>query len=120
MDWAWMEGSRAFELTWGLIAGGTCFAVGVPVLWWWLPAHRRPFFARAIDPAYRLQLGYGIFTLAMGFTNVGCRVIPHDDLGLVHPVFFAITVALVAGLAPRVAWLALRRRPARTARTAAA
>jgi hypothetical protein len=29
-------------------------------------------------------------------------VIPHDDLGIVHPAFFAITIAIVAGFGPRV------------------
>ena len=106
-DWAWMEGSRAFELTWGLTAAAICFAVAVPVLWWSLPGRRRSLFGRAVDPSGRLQLAYGIFAMAMAFTNAGCRAIPHDDLPLVHPAFFLITAALVLGLAPRVAYLAL-------------
>jgi hypothetical protein len=109
MDWAWMEGSRAFDVTWGLVTGAACLALAVPILWWWLPEHRRPFFARSVDPRHRLQLAYGLFCMAMAGTNVGCRAIPHDDLTIVHPVFFAITVALVATLAPRIVALALRR-----------
>ncbi len=115
-----MEGSRAFELTWGLTAGAICLAVAIPVLWWWLPAHRRSFFGRALDPDGRLQLAYGVFAMAMAFTNVGCRVIPHDDLPLVHPTFFLITVALVLGLAPRVLVLAFRHAPGRESRITAA
>ncbi|GAC1576636.1 MAG: hypothetical protein NVS3B7_09620 [Candidatus Elarobacter sp.] len=113
MDWSWMEGSRAFEIAWGLTAGAICLAVAVPMLWWVLPGHKRSFFGHAIDPAFRLQLAYGIFTMAMAWTNVGCRVIPHDDLPLVHPAFFLVSLALVAGLGPRVVWLLLPRSAAR-------
>jgi CDP-diglyceride synthetase len=112
VSWDLLEGSRAFDVTWGFVTGAICLALAVPILWWWLPEHRRPFFSRAIDPGYRLQLGYGVFCMAMAGTNVGCRAIPHDDLTIVHPVFFAITLALVAGLGPRVASMLLRRPPA--------
>ncbi len=105
----WMEGSRGFDELWGLGAAALCLAVAVPTLWWWLPEHRRAFFARAVDPRYRLQLGYGLFAMAMAGTNIGCRFIPHAALEAVHPTFFVITVVLVLGLAPRVLWLALRR-----------
>jgi hypothetical protein len=104
-----MEGSRLFDEAWGLVAAGVCLAVAAPVLWWWLPEHRRAFFARAVDPRYRLQLGYGLFGMAMAGTNIGCRFIPHAALEAVHPTFFLITVALVLGLGPRVLWMALRR-----------
>ncbi len=104
-----MEGSRLFDEVWGLVAAGFCLAVAVPTLWWWLPEHRRAFFSRAVDPRYRLQLGYGLFGMAMAGTNIGCRFIPHAALEAVHPTFFAITVVLVLGLAPRVLWMALRR-----------
>ena len=100
-----MEGSRGFDLAWGAVTGALCLALAVALLRWWLPAHRRSVFGAAIDPRYRLQLGYGLFCLAMAGTNVGCRAIVHDDLGFVHPVFFLITVALYVGLAPRLAWL---------------
>jgi hypothetical protein len=113
-----MEGSRAFDVAWGLVTAAACLAVAVPMLWWWLPEHRRAFFARAIDPRYRLQLGYGLFGMAMAGTNAGCRVIPHDDLPFVHPTFFLITVAFVLAFAPRVLVMALgsrvRRRVAQT------
>ena len=104
-----MEGSRGFDELWGLVAAACCLAVAVPTLWWWLPEHRRAFFARAVDPHYRLQLGYGLFGMAMAGTNVGCRFIPHAALEAVHPTFFLITVVLVLGLGPRVLWMALRR-----------
>lgn len=104
-----MEGSRLFDEAWGLVAAAFCLAVAVPTLWWWLPEHRRAFFARAVDSRYRLQLGYGLFGMAMAGTNIGCRFIPHAALEAVHPTFFLITVALVFGLGPRVLWMALRR-----------
>lgn len=108
-----MEGSRLFDEAWGLVAAAFCLAVAVPVLWWWLPEHRRALFPRAVDPRFRLQLGYGLFGMAMAGTNVGCRFIPHAALEAVHPTFFLITVALVLGLAPRLLWMALcRHRPA--------
>ena len=111
----WIEGSRTFDLTWGFTAAALCLAVGIPILWWRLPNHRRSFFGLAVDPAYRLQLGYGVFCLAMACTNVGCRAIPHDDLGFVHPTFFLITVAIVLGLGPRVAMMLLVPRRGATA-----
>ncbi|HEY0381675.1 MAG TPA: hypothetical protein VGC72_05700 [Candidatus Elarobacter sp.] len=105
-----MEGSRAFDVTWGIATAAICLAVAVPMLWWWLPEHRRSFFGSAIDPRYRLQLAYGLFCMAMAGTNIGCRAIAHDDLRLVHPAFFLITVALAAAFAPRVIAMALARR----------
>jgi hypothetical protein len=108
VDWGWIEGSRAFDITWGVVTGSLCLALAAPLLWWWLPAHRRSFFGTAIDPHYRLQLAYGLFCMAMMGTNVGCRVIDHDDLPLVHPTFFLITVALAAGLGPRILWMLAR------------
>ena len=112
MGWEWMEGSRAFDIAWGLVSAATCLALAVPLLWWWLPAHRRSFFGSAIDPRFRLQLGYGLFCMAMAGTNVGCRAIPHDDLPFVHPAFFLITVALVVALGPRAIAMALDSRSA--------
>lgn len=111
-----MEGSRLFDEAWGLVAAAVCLAVAVPTLWWFLPEHRRAFFPRAVDPNYRLQLGYGLFGMAMAGTNFGCRFIPHAALEAVHPTFFAITVVLALSLAPRVLWMALHgRRPAEPA-----
>ena len=103
-----MEGSRAFDVTWGLVAAALCLALAVPMLWWWLPEHRRSFFGRAIDPRFRLQLAYGLFCMAMAGTNIGCRAIPHDDLPLVHATFFLITVTLVVALVPRIAVMVIR------------
>ena len=36
-----MEGSRVFDVTWGLVSAAMCLAVAVPMLWWWLPGHRK-------------------------------------------------------------------------------
>ena len=108
MSWQWIEGSRGFDLAWGLGTAALCLALAVPLLWWWLPAHARSFFGEAIDPRRRLQLGYGLFCMALAGTNLGCRTIPHDGLPLVHPAFFAMTLVLAAALAPRIVSLALR------------
>jgi hypothetical protein len=106
---AFLEGDRTFGLAYGLVTGGLCLALAVPLLYWVLPAHRRSFFGARIDPAYRLQLAYGIFCMAMAFTDIGCRAIPHGPLMFVHPAFFLITVTLVAAIAPRIAALARAR-----------
>jgi len=102
VSWDWIEGSRSFDIAWGVVSGALCLALAIPILASMRPAQRRSLFGTPIDPAYRLQLGYGIFCVAMAFTNVGCRAIPHDGLPLVHPTFFLITLALVVGLGPRV------------------
>jgi hypothetical protein len=104
-----MEGSRSFELAWGAAAAALCIALAVPILRWTLPGDRRSLFGVRIDPDARLQRAYGIFAFAMAFTNLGCRAIPHATLPLVHPAFFLVTIALLAGFAPRVAWLATHR-----------
>jgi YVTN family beta-propeller protein len=44
----WIEGSRAFDLTWGFTAAALCLAIGVPVSWWWLTAQRGATAVRAI------------------------------------------------------------------------
>jgi hypothetical protein len=82
--WEWIEGSRSFDEAWGLATAALCPALAVPILWWRLPEQRRSFFGPAIDPRYGLQLGYGIFCMAL-----------------------LIALALVAGLGPRVLVLAL-------------
>lgn len=107
-----LEGDRAFDLIWGTATGAVSLAIAVPILWWWLPKHRRSVFGTAIDPSYRLQLAYGLFGMAMFGTNFFCRFIPHGFLEYVHPTFALITVLLLVGLGPRVIYMALRgRRP---------
>jgi hypothetical protein len=86
----------------GFATGGLCLALAIPLLWWVLPGHKRSFFGPRIDPEYRLQLFYGIFCMAMAFTDIGCRAIPHGTLEFVHPAFFLITLTLAATLGPRV------------------
>jgi hypothetical protein len=81
-------------------------ALAVPLLYWVLPGHKRSFFAPRIDPEYRLQLAYGIFCMAMAFTDIGCRTIPHGYLAYVHPTFFLMTLGLLIGLGPRLLALA--------------
>jgi hypothetical protein len=99
---AFLEGDRTFGLIYGLTTGGICLALAVPLLYWVLPGHQRSFFGTRIDPAYRLQLAYGIFCMAMAFTDIGCRAIPHGDLAFVHPTFFLITLVLAVALSPRI------------------
>jgi hypothetical protein len=99
---AFLEGDHTFSLVYGLTTGAVCLALAVPLLYWVLPGHQRSFFGTRIDPTHRLQLAYGIFCMAMAFTDVGCRTIPHGPLEFVHPAFFLLTLALVATLAPRI------------------
>jgi hypothetical protein len=108
-----LEGDRTFDLVSGAASGAISLALAVPILWWWLPAHRRSLFGTAIDPTYRLQLAYGLLGMAMFGTNSLCRFIPHGFLEYVHPTFAFITLALIVGLGPRIVYLALRgrRRP---------
>ncbi|GAC1426690.1 MAG: hypothetical protein NVSMB5_21300 [Candidatus Velthaea sp.] len=109
-----LEGSREFDVIWGTLTGLLCLALAVPVLWWWLPDHRRSFFGTRIDPTYRLQLAYGLFSMAMFGTNIGCRYIPHGFLEYVHPTFALITLILILTLTPRIAYLAFAARRDRT------
>ena len=99
---AFLEGDRTFGLVYGFVSGGLCLALAIPILWWVLPASRRSFFGARIDPASRLQLAYGVLCMAMAFTDVGCRAIPHGPLMFVHPAFFLITLVLVIAIAPRL------------------
>jgi hypothetical protein len=98
---AFLEGDHTFGLIYGLVTGGLCLALAIPLLYWVLPGRQRSFFGPRIDPAYRLQLAYGIFCMAMAFTDIGCRTIPHGQLAYVHPTFFLMTAVLLAALAPR-------------------
>jgi hypothetical protein len=104
-----LEGDRTFSLAYGFLTGGLCLALAIPILWWVLPGSRRSFFGTYVDPAARLQLAYGILCMAMAFTDVGCRAIPHGPLPFVHPAFFLMTVVLVAALGPRVLAVARAR-----------
>jgi hypothetical protein len=97
-----LEGDRTFSLAYGFTTGGLCLALAIPLLWWVLPGHKRSFFGSRIDPAFRLQLFYGIFCMALAFTDVGCRAIPHGPLMYVHPTFFFLTLALVVTIGPRL------------------
>jgi hypothetical protein len=106
---AFLEGDRTFSLIYGFVTGGLCLAVAIPILWWVLPASRRSFFGERIDPASRLQVAYGVLCMAMAFTDVGCRAIPHGTLAYVHPTFFVMTLILVAALGPRVLAVARTR-----------
>ncbi len=109
---AFLEGDRTFGLIYGVVTGALCLALAIPLLYWALPARRRSFFGPRIDPAYRLQLAYGTFCIAMAFTDVGCRAIPHGELAFVHPTFFLMTLALLVALAPRIVAFARRGTPA--------
>jgi hypothetical protein len=105
-----LEGDRLFDIVWGTASGLLCLALAVPILWWWLPEHRRSFFGTALDPTYRLQLAYGLFGMAMFGTNIGCRYIPHGYLEYVHPTFALITLILLVTMGPRVIYLAFTQR----------
>ena len=85
-------------------------ALAVPILWWWLPEHRRSVFGAAIDPTYRLQFAYGLLAMSMSATNLLCRAVPHGFLEYVHPTYAFMTLALLVGLGPRVIYMALSGR----------
>ena len=97
-----LEGDRAFSLIYGFVTGSLCLALAIPLLYWVLPGHKRSFFGARIDPEFRLQLFYGIFCMAMAFTDIGCRAIPHGALMYVHPAFFFMTLLLVVTIGPRL------------------
>jgi hypothetical protein len=101
-----LEGDRTFDLIWGSATAVMSLAIAVPILWWWLPKHRRSVFGTALDPTYRLQLAYGLLGMGMAGTNFFCRFIPHGFLEYVHPTFALITLILILGLGPRVVYLA--------------
>ena len=105
-----LEGDRTYDIIYGLITGGACIALAIPILTWVLPGRERSIFGPRIDPAQRLQLAYGIFCMAMGFTDIGCRTIPHGDLPFVHPTFFLMTLTLLIALGPRVLVVARQKK----------
>jgi len=106
----WIEGSRTFDILFGCATAGVCLGVAVPTLWWVLPKHRVWLFSRAVDRAQGVQLSYGIFAMAMAFTDALCRTIPHGPLPWVHPAFFLTTILIGVGLGPRVAYVFFRER----------
>lgn len=97
-----LEGSRAFDIAWGTATGCLCLSVAIPTLWWILPRSARRIFPASVDPGMRLQFAWGIFGMFMAFTNFGCRYIDHRYLEGVHEGFFALTVVVLAVLAPLV------------------
>jgi hypothetical protein len=107
---SWIEGSRTFNVVFGLVTGGVCLSVGVPTVRWVLPRYRAWLFSPSIDPRQGIQLAYGIFCIAMACTDVLCRTIPHGPLPWVHPAFFLTTLIIGLGLGPRVLAVALRER----------
>lgn len=112
----WIEGTRTFNVIFGGVTSALCLSVAVPTLWWVLPSHRVRLFPLDVDPNQGIQLAYGLFCMSMAFTDALCRFIPHAPLPWVHPAFFITTLIIVAGLGPRVAYVAAqRRRPPRVA-----
>jgi hypothetical protein len=105
---AWMEGTRGYDIAFGAITSLVCLSIAVPILWWVLPNYAVWLFSPAIDRNRYLQLAYGIFAMAMAFTDALCRFIPHALLPWVHPAFFTTTVILAVALGPRVAYLVVR------------
>ncbi len=100
-----LEGSRAFDIVWGTVFGAACFTVGIATLWSWVDEHRvrgTSIFGRSLDPGRGLQLAWGIFAMAMGGTNIGCRYVPHNYLLDVHEGFFGLTLLVFVVLVPRL------------------
>lgn len=104
----WIEGTRTFNIIFGATTSALCLAVAVPILWWVLPKHRVRLFPLDVDRNQGIQLAYGIFCMAMAFTDALCRFIPHAPLPWVHPAFFFTTVIIVGAIGPRVAYLLAR------------
>jgi hypothetical protein len=107
-DCAWIEGSRSFNIAFGLTTASVCLGIAVPTLWWVLPRSRVWLFPPNVDRRQGIQLAYGIFAMAMAFTDALCRLIPHGKLPLVHPAFFATTVILAGLVGPRVFYVFTR------------
>lgn len=116
-----LEGSRAFEIAWGALAGSICLAIGISMIASWLHAYRNggeSLLGTHADPGRGLHLAWAIASLSMAGTNYGCRFIDHRYLAGVHESFFAITLAIYAMLLPRLFLRALRsRRNGRAAAT---
>ncbi len=108
-----LEGSRAFDITWGAVTGGFCFAIGIAMIAQWVRARNgagESLFGARVDPGRGLHLAWAAFALGMGGTNVGCRFIDHNLLVGVHEGFFAITLVVYAVLIPRLVSRALHAR----------
>ena len=98
-----LEGSRAFDMAWGAVTGGLCFAIGIAMIDWWVRARAAGMasvFGYRVDPGRGLHLAWAAFALAMGGTNIGCRFIDHNPLAAVHEGFFVLTLVVYATLAP--------------------
>ena len=108
-----LEGSRAFDMAWGAVTGGLCFAIGIAMIAWWVRARATgtaSIFGNRIDPGRGLHLAWAAFALAMGGTNIGCRFIDHNPLAAVHEGFFVLTLIVYAMLAPPLIARAMHRR----------
>jgi hypothetical protein len=97
-----LEGSRAFDIAWGTATGILCLALALPILMAWVWRPEWSLFGMAVDPKRRLQIGWGLVAIGMGFTNFACRYIPHNYLLGVHEGFALITLVITLVLAPRV------------------
>lgn len=112
-----LEGSRAFDVTWGAVTGSLCFAIGIAMIAMWVRARAgrgESLFGARVDPGRGLHLAWAAFALAMGGTNMGCRFIDHNLLVGVHEGFFALTLVVYAVLGPPVIARTLRGRATRT------
>ena len=108
-----LEGSRAFDITWGALTGGLCFAIGIAMIAAWVRArggHGESIFGAGVDPGRGLHLAWAALALGMGGTNMGCRFIDHNQLAGVHEGFFALTLVVYAVLVPRLVARALYAR----------
>ncbi len=106
----WIEGSRAFNVCFGAATSAVCLYVAIPILWWGVAKRKVWLFSAHIDDKQGLQLAYGIFCMAMAWTDALCRFVPHRPLAWVHPAFFLTTIIIAIGLGPRVTYLLLRER----------
>jgi hypothetical protein len=109
VDLQWLEGDRTFSIVFGTVLAAASLSVAIPTLYWCLPDSRRLIFGKRADPHQYLQLGFGLFGMAMAFANALCRYIPHRRLGVVHPTFFLATLLLLMLLSLPVMATAFKR-----------
>lgn len=97
-----LEGSRAFDLTWGFGWSAVCFAMAIPTLWWVLPGRVRRVFAPQRDPRMIMQIACGVAGMALACTNALCRAIDHAYLPGAHEAIAFVTISYTVLYGPRI------------------
>ncbi|MGP6158425.1 MAG: hypothetical protein ACLPYS_13130 [Vulcanimicrobiaceae bacterium] len=98
-----LEGSRAFDITWGTLTAAACLVPAAIVLTRWFRRGLPSVFGAATDPRRRLEGAWGVFGMVMGSTNFGCRFVRHGHLPGVHEGYALITLTYLVVVGPPVA-----------------